>query len=82
MREDRNVVRDAMSDHAAKDRVVAPHAELDLNGRDWRDGGGLFDLADGHVHRPIASISPSRLSSSSARTLVASGVRGSGACNW
>ena len=38
MREERNVVRDAMSDHAAKDRVVAPHAELDLNGRDRRDG--------------------------------------------
>ena len=61
MREDRNVVRDAISDHAAEDRVVAPHAELDLNGRDRRDGARLFDLADGDVAQadrldePVAS---------------------------
>ena len=61
MREDRDVVRDAVSDHAAEDRVVTPHAELDLNGRDRRDGARLFDLADGDVAQadrldePVAS---------------------------
>jgi hypothetical protein len=32
--------------------------------------------------RPTASIRPSRLSASSARTLVANGVRGSGTWSW
>ena len=42
-------MRDAVLDHAAEDGVVAPHAELDLNRRDRRDGARLFDLADGDV---------------------------------
>jgi len=46
MREDRDVVREAILDHAAEDRVVAPHAELDLDGRDRRDGARLLDLPD------------------------------------
>ena len=64
---------------AAEQVVVVPDAQLHLHGVDLGDARASSIWPTVTLHRPMRSTRPSRFSAASARTLVASGTRGSGA---
>ena len=59
-----------------------PHTQFHLDRRDVDDPPGLLDLTDRDVAEADRTDGPSRFNAASARTLVESGVRGSGAWSW
>ena len=58
MREQPDLMLEAVRHDTAEDVVLVPQAELDLHGGDLRDPPRLFDLPDGHVAQADALDEP------------------------